>query len=410
MSAGAARGEPTLRALLAALGVTEVEVAAADRAGTVGILAVERLVLPEPPRYSPEEVADAAGIPEPTARQFWRALGFPDTRPGERAHTDADLEMLRLVAGLLSLGVVEPDLALQMTRVIGSSMARVAEAQVTAIEGRLPRRAADLDTEPAVLQAATLLPAMPSVLDYVWRRHLQAAARRHLVRHAAEDAAGAPVAVGFADLVGFTAMAQQVPDHELAAVVDRFELVAHDTVVAMGGRVVKMIGDEVMFMVDDVGAAGETALSLAEAYHEDESLSDVRVGLAAGPVLERDGDVYGPVVNRASRIVGISYPGSVVVDEHVHAELAADARFELRALRPRTLKDIGRARLWRLRWAPVGEEPRTPLAWVRERRLELRRLVAERLAEQIDEARASFEEVAGRVDRLAWEEDDDGRG
>lgn len=401
---------PTLRGVLAALGATDEEVAAADEAGTVGILAVERLVIPEPARYSPEEVADAAGIPEATARQFWRALGFADTRPGDRAHTDADLDMLRMVAELLAIGVVEPDLALQMTRVIGSSMARVAEAQVSAIEGRLPRRAADLDTEPAVLQAATLLPAMPRVLDYVWRRHLQAAARRHLLRQAAGEAPGAAVAVGFADLVGFTAMSQQVSDHELAAVVDRFERVAHDTVVALGGRVVKMIGDEVMFVVDDVGAAAETALTLAEAYHEDESLSDVRVGLAAGPVLERDGDVYGPVVNRASRIVGISYPGSVVVDEAVEGELEGDARFALRSLRPRALKDIGRVPLWRLRWAPVAEEPRTPLAWVRDRRLELRRRVAGLLAEQIDEAVASIEEVAGRVDRLAWEEDGDGRG
>jgi adenylate cyclase len=402
-------GGAGLRGLLAALGAGDAEVAAADRAGTMGLLAVERLVLPDPPRYAPDEVAEAAGVPEATARQFWRALGFPDTRPGERAHTDADLEMLRLVAELLALGVVEPDLALQMTRVIGSSMARVAEAQVSAIESRLPRHEADLDGEPAALQAGTLLPAMPRILEYVWRRHLQAAARRHLLRQPAGEDEGAAVAVGFADLVGFTAMSQQVSDHELAAVVDRFELVAHDTVVALGGRVVKMIGDEVMFVVDDVGAAAETALALAETYHDDESLSDVRVGLAAGPVLERDGDVYGPVVNRASRIVGISYPGSVVVDGEVGAALDGDARFQLRPLRPRVLKDLGRVALWRLRWATVDEGARTPLRWVRERRLELQRRVAERLAGQIDEAVASIEQVAGRVERLVWEEGGDGR-
>jgi adenylate cyclase len=392
--------------VLEALGVTDEELDEADRAGTIGLLGLERMVLPGPPRYEAAEVAAAAGLPEATARLFWRALGFPDARPGERAYTDADLEMLRLVADLLAMGVVEPDLALQMTRVLGSSLARVAEAQIGAVEGRLPRHRADLAGEEAALQAGALLPAMPKILDYVWRRHLQAAARRHLLRHGGGADHEAPVAVGFADLVGFTALAQELSDHELAGMVDRFEAAAYDTVVASGGRVVKMIGDEAMFVVDDVGAAAETALALAETYHEDDSLPEVRVGLAAGPALERDGDVYGPVVNLASRIVAIAYPGSVVVSESVHEALAGDQRFAVRSLRPRTLKDLGRVPLWRLRWAAVDEAGRTPLAWVRERRAELRRRVAERLAEQFDEAVASIEQVADRVERFTWEDDD----
>ncbi len=59
------------------------------------------------------------------------------------------------------------------------------------------------------------------------------------------------MAVGFADMVGFTMLSQHLGDEELAAVVARFEELAHDTVVALGGRVVKMIGDEVMFVVPD---------------------------------------------------------------------------------------------------------------------------------------------------------------
>ena len=126
-------------------------------------------------------------------------------------------------------------------------------------------------------------------------------------------------AVGFADLVGFTALSQQVDEHVLAAVVDRFESIAYDTVVKLGGRVVKMIGDEVMFVVDDVRPAVEIALTLAEAYSRDEELSEVRVGLACGPTLEREADYYGPTVNLASRIVNIAFPGSVVTSDDVHA-------------------------------------------------------------------------------------------
>jgi adenylate cyclase len=110
-----------------------------------------------------------------------------------------------------------------------------------------------------------------------------------------------------------------------------------------------MIGDEVMFVVDGVEAALETALGLAEAYADDDVLSDVRVGLAFGEVLAREGDYYGPVVNLASRIVGIAIPGAVVVSATVQEALADDPRYVFHPLRARSLKDIGRVRLWRAR-------------------------------------------------------------
>src|SRR5580765_3765165 len=167
---------------------------------------------------------------------------------------------------------------------------------------------------------------MPRILEYTWKRHLQVAARRRMVREAGAAEGDHAQAVGFADLVGFTALSQQLDDHELAVIVDRFEATAYDIVGSLGGRVIKMIGDEVMFAVDDVAPAVEIALSLAEAYHDDESLSDVRVGLAYGPVLEREGDLFGPTVNLASRIVSIAYAGSVVVAAEVHDALEEDDR------------------------------------------------------------------------------------
>ena len=70
-----------------------------------------------------------------------------------------------------------------------------------------------------------------------------------------------------------------------------------------------MIGDEVMFVVDSVADAARIGLGLADAYADDDLLSDVRVGLAFGPVLLRDGDYFGPTVNLAHRIVNIGNPG-----------------------------------------------------------------------------------------------------
>jgi adenylate cyclase len=161
--------------------------------------------------------------------------------------------------------------------------------------------------------------------------------------------AGLSLTVGFADMVGFTALSQQLEERELARVVERFETLAYDAVAGHGGRIVKMIGDEVMFVTDEPAAAAEIGLALAEVYGKDETVSDVRVGLAHGPVLGLEGDYFGPTVNLASRIVNIAYVGSVVVSSEIHARLADDERFVLKAVRPRRLKGIGLTPLWVVR-------------------------------------------------------------
>jgi len=137
--------------------------------------------------------------------------------------------------------------------------------------------------------ADVTIPAMAKLLEFVWRRQVAAGIQRNMMMRSHGLAPGqSPVlAVGFADMVGFTLLSQHLSDEELAAVVRRFEEISHDTVISAGGRVVKMIGDEVMFVVDDVAAAARIGLELADAYADDDLLSDVRVGLALGPVLLR---------------------------------------------------------------------------------------------------------------------------
>jgi len=112
---------------------------------------------------------------------------------------------------------------------------------------------------------------------------------------------------------------------------------------------VKMIGDEVMFTVDSPVAAAEIGLALVEGTRGADELSDLRVGLAHGPLLEREGDLYGPVVNVASRITSIAFPGSIVVGHAMYDHLVDRPEYRLRSMRPRYLKDIGRVPLWVLR-------------------------------------------------------------
>jgi adenylate cyclase len=343
-------GFRTVRELLEAIDVPREDIDRAEADGTLGLLAVERMIAAEQdPKYTQAEVNERTGLGVESVR-FWRALGFPDPGPDDRIFSDFDVEMLTLVDQLVKLRLIEHDEALQMTRVIGSSMARIASAQIDALETRVDEETFHDGTEPGVLRARFVLPAMPKIFEYTWKRHLQVAARRRMVRDSGAER-GYSQSVGFADLVGFTALSQQLSDHELAMTVDRFEATAYDIVSAHGGRVIKMIGDEVMFAVDEVADAVEIALLLADAYHDDEELSDVRVGVAWGPVLEREGDLFGPTVNLASRIVSIAYAGSVVVSSEVKDALDQRDDLRWRSLRTRQLKNIGRVQLYAVRRA-----------------------------------------------------------
>jgi hypothetical protein len=110
-------------------------------------------------------------------------------------------------------------------------------------------------------------------------------------------------------------------------------------------------------VVQTATSAAQIGLSLAEAYADDELLSDVRVALAIGPVLVQDGDFYGPVVNLASRLVGVANPGTVLISDELRSALTDEGAegFETRALRPRTLKGIGWVQVWKL--SRAGSEP-----------------------------------------------------
>lgn len=424
---GYSQAQAVLQRLLVEMGVPQVEVEAATRDNTLHLLALERLVSLDPAHYTLEEVATASGLQPEQIRAYWRALGFPDPRPGEKLFSDTDLDMLEAVVPFISEGSLDPALAVQMSRVIGSSLSRIATAQIEAIEREVSRQVEDQadngsrplgsddahddstgdadetdeDLVVAAQRAAELLPMMPQLMEFVWRRHLGAAARRRIMRASgAIETEGC--CIGFADLVGFTAQTQQLPETELAEVVARFENIAYDQVAAHGGRVIKMIGDEVMFLTDDIRAGAMLALDLADAYRNDADLSDVRVGMASGPVLERDGDVYGPVVNLAHRIVSIAYPGAVVVDATVRDALDDDEDFTFRSIRSHYLKDIGRIPLWAMRRS--GDESEALYRRARDRRAARREFLLERRARpgrRMAEVAAGSSTESGAVQGLA---------
>ena len=174
------------------------------------------------------------------------------------------------------------------------------------------------------------------MLLYSARLQLRAALWRRLARDAVPDLG---VAIGFADLSGYTELTAELDAERLSEFVGRWEALAYDTVAQHGGRVVKTIGDEVMFAGLSSQVA-RTAIALRDAAHADE-LPAVRTGIAAGMVVARDGDFYGPVVNLASRLSEIASGGVIYASDALHDELAGTASFEWATLGTRYLRSIG---------------------------------------------------------------------
>ncbi len=299
-------------------------------------------VLPHARHMTDVEVAAESGVDLELARRLRRAMGLPDVPLGEEAYIYADVEALRHVRHLVETGRLDDADLLHMARTLGLAAARMAEAVVGFWSDRIASGTGMDMLDPERIDE------LGQIVDYLFRRHLLDSVARHAAT-VTDAGEGAPVAVGFADLVGFTSLAEQLSDRETAELIERFEVLATDLIVGGGGRVIKMIGDEVMFSAE-VEQVGDIALSLAETFSSPD-LPSVRVGVAWGRVVSQGGDMYGPVVNLASRATMAARAGAVLVSPALAEALRDDPRYTVYAIRPHRLKGIGTVRLAVLRRA-----------------------------------------------------------
>ena len=147
---------------------------------------------------------------------------------------------------------------------------------------------------------------------------------------------------------GFTSLSRTTSEEDLAALVERFEAETADVIAEHRGRVVKMIGDEVLFVVQSPTAAADIALGLMNWRGEDDN-PELRVGMAYGRIISWLGDVYGPVVNVASRLTSVARPGSIVVDRELATALEGEESYKLRKIRRVSVRGYSHLEPWVLR-------------------------------------------------------------
>jgi hypothetical protein len=300
---------------LRSAGATDEEIAAAEAAGALGVLAIEIALRPDGEPLSFSGMVARTGVDADEAAALWSSLGLPDPRVSGVTIAAAEADVLsEVVAFADALGA---DAMAKITRVLGASAARVGEAVVEAMRVGFELPQLEQGTSyPAVVEQYTDLavaayPTLVQAFDFVLRRHLTAFARGAWMPSEDQRAMNLERLIGFVDLVDYTALSATLDHGDLPDLLSRFERAVAGIVTGAGGRIVKTIGDEVMFVVSDIAAGCAAAVELVAAMQRDE-LPPVRVGIAVGPVVGYEGDYFGDVVNLAARLVGAADPGSVL--------------------------------------------------------------------------------------------------
>jgi adenylate cyclase len=309
---------------------------------------LEHAILGDEVVFNALEVAAGTGATIEQAQRLWRALGFPD-RGSERAFTQADADAVSTLLQLVRDDAIDFDMAVDLTRAVGQTMARLADWEVATLVHRVQELAADDRADGANGSRATaalrlvesLNEPFEGLLVYVWRRHLAAAAARVEALGADDaDLHTTQVTVGFADIVQFTALTNRLDHDRIGDLVEIFESRCADVVAGQRGRVIKSLGDAVLFVNEDPIRAYDTAEGIIAVIGRDQRMPDVRVGLSTGSVVTRLGDVFGPPVNLAARLTAVARRNRIIVDAATAERLPED-QFEARPLPARPVRGFG---------------------------------------------------------------------
>lgn len=303
--------------------------------------------------YTAEQASELSGVTLEDSRRLWRAMGFPDVG-GARAFTDADITALKSVKRLMDRNLLSFDDCLEIIRSLGQTTSRLAQWQGTTLNRALVERGVIKGDEPftdedlpALIRNSKLLkPSLERLMVYAWRRQMAANITRAIESDITTEPDGSHLSVGFADMVGFTRLSHRIAESDLGALVQSFESGSADIVASTGARLVKALGDEVLFVGPTADVVAETSMRLHEAHRGDEDFPELRIGLATGSVVQRMGDVYGTTVNRASRLTVMAQPNSTFTDSETVELLEPFTQFKIKGVRPRTARGFGFMRAW----------------------------------------------------------------
>lgn len=308
------------------------------------------------------EFAKDAGATREQAEEFWRGIGQVVSHTETPQFGQQDVHALRTYLSLVATGKVDAETARTLLRA-SQTTDRLALWQVEAYVDDVIRREGLDDTTARIVALDRLedfMAAFEEQLVYTWRRQMLALLTRMDADYAragmaVTDEMAYPLqrTLGFVDMAGFSRHSARIGSAALAELISKFESVVRDVISELGGRVVKTIGDAVLFIADDLQTGTEVAVTLAERLAATPNLLPVRASVVEGGVVSRFGDVFGPTVNLASRLVNESQPGQLLTDGGTAAAIEAKCaqgsyrldrigEVDLRGIGPTALVDLKR--------------------------------------------------------------------
>jgi adenylate cyclase len=299
------------------------EITKATDEGRLAFGFLEDLFPSDQERVTVKKAAAETGLDPGLIDRFMNGLGISPE------HSDTlsedEIQLLRYAAAALDSGFPLAAL-LQLVRVYGQAMARIADAEVRLFhlyvhEPLMRSGATGVETaEQMYALSRNVLPLAGPVLDHVHQRYLQHFIEQDVVGHMESDLDGTSidlgrmrVAIAFADLAGYTRLTEE--EGELTAVdaVERF-VDAVEITLPDEARVIKTIGDEAMIVGPDPAALTDWAVGFQSMQNERPL---PRIAIHYGVALYRDGDYYGREINIASRVAARSAAGEVLVTRPV---------------------------------------------------------------------------------------------
>ena len=321
-----------------------------------------------------DELHTAPGRPSPRSYQaFQESLGergrllssmygaFGIAEPDPTSHLSLEDEAALDTWATLLDATGEIDLTLQILRQFGESTRRASVAALEAYAQATERMGPEFGGVPSrevydrvFLPWATAARTLPALAEWLTRHHLSRAIDDYSIQGTEQllaDSGYVPnrpsvePAVAFLDLTGFTSLTQERGDAIAAEVALRLADFASRIATAHDGRVVKLLGDGVLTHFPNVVDAVEASLELLDRL----SASDLppgHVGVTHGPMIARDGDIFGRTVNLAARISDVAPSGELYIPASIGEAL--EGRFRVEPVGATTLQGVGAVELARV--------------------------------------------------------------
>jgi adenylate cyclase len=333
----------------------------AQEAGIISVAYYDELHAPPGPRSarSYEEFQGSLGTRGNLLPAMFGAFGIAEPEPTTHVSLGDEAVVEELATLVEATGQV--DLGLRVLRQFGEATRRASAASLEVYAEFTERMGPDFAGVPSreVYERefqpwAQLARTLPALAEWLTRHHISRSIDDYSIQATegvlersgyVQQRPDVEPAVGFLDLTGFASLTQEHGDTRAAEVALRLAELASRIATERGGRVVKLLGDGVLMRFQGVVEAVEASLELLDQLGPAD-LPPGHIGVTQGPIIARDGDIFGRTVNLAARISDIAPSGELYVPASTGEALAG--RFIVESVGPSTLAGIGVVELARV--------------------------------------------------------------